>query len=167
MIVWCFVHTHRHPQAALGVIMSVFGLVITAILHGNILSFLGAGLQYWVFQPVYLNMLQVYAFANTDDISWGTLVCVQKHATIHAQSHTHYTHAHFCTPPWCIVYPIVYSLYPIIHPIPIIPPYTHTIPQVPRIWKVQVVIWAAIKTWFTATYSVPAKAMKARRFGQP
>lgn len=66
-------YVRNQPQASLGVVMSLAGLLLAAILHGNILSFLGAGIQYWVFQPVYLNMLQVYAFANTDDISWGAL----------------------------------------------------------------------------------------------
>lgn len=30
------------------------------------------GLQYWLMQPVYMNILQIHAFCNTHDISWGT-----------------------------------------------------------------------------------------------
>lgn len=58
--------------AKLGVILSVGAMLLTGLLHGDMLAFLGAGLQYWVMQPVFWNILQVNAFCNTDDITWGT-----------------------------------------------------------------------------------------------
>lgn len=54
-------------------LMSAIGsILLTALLHGEILPVLSAGVQYWLMQPVYYNMLQINAFANADDISWGT-----------------------------------------------------------------------------------------------
>ena len=98
-------------------LMSAFiGILLTALLHGEILAILGSGFQYWLMVPVFFNMLQVRvlcarkrmhtvrnaaqqtppeaaqcrcsqsppphtnppparqvnAFANADDISWGT-----------------------------------------------------------------------------------------------
>jgi len=51
---------------------AIGGILLTAILHGDIVPVLCAGFQYWVMQPVFYNMLQVNAFCNADDISWGT-----------------------------------------------------------------------------------------------
>ena len=42
------------------------------MLHGDVGAVMGAGLSYWFFQPVYWNILQLNAFCNTDDITWGT-----------------------------------------------------------------------------------------------
>eukprot|EP00887_Chlorella_sp_A99_P006915 scaffold2.g6915.t1 len=58
--------------AHLGVILVIFGLVFTSILHGDTFAVLGAGLPYWFMQPIFWNILQVNAFCNTDDITWGT-----------------------------------------------------------------------------------------------
>ncbi|KAL4424314.1 hypothetical protein ABPG75_001615 [Micractinium tetrahymenae] len=58
--------------ARLGVILSLGSMLITGFLHGDMMAFAGAGLQYWVMQPVFWNILQVNAFCNTDDITWGT-----------------------------------------------------------------------------------------------
>lgn len=43
---------------------AIAGIILTALLHGEILAILGSGFQYWVMQPVFFNMLQV-----------GLLVC--------------------------------------------------------------------------------------------
>lgn len=59
---------------------AIGGILLTALLHGELLAILGAGFQYWVMQPVFFNMLQVYAFCNADDISWGTKNLDTKHA---------------------------------------------------------------------------------------
>ncbi|PSC74218.1 chitin [Micractinium conductrix] len=58
--------------ARLGVILSLGSIVITCFLHGDVMAMAGAGLQYWFMQPVFWNILQVNAFCNTDDITWGT-----------------------------------------------------------------------------------------------
>jgi chitin synthase len=63
------------------ILMSALGgILLTALLHGEILAVLGAGFQYWIMQPVFFNMLQMYAFCNADDISWGTKNLDTKHA---------------------------------------------------------------------------------------
>lgn len=59
---------------------AIGGILLTALLHGEILAVLGAGFQYWIMQPVFFNMLQMYAFCNADDISWGTKNLDTKHA---------------------------------------------------------------------------------------
>ena len=42
------------------ILMSALGgILLTALLHGELLSIMGAGFQYWVMQPVFFNMLQV------------------------------------------------------------------------------------------------------------
>lgn len=38
---------------------AIGGILLTALLHGELLSVLGAGFQYWIMQPVFFNMLQV------------------------------------------------------------------------------------------------------------
>lgn len=38
---------------------AIGGILLTALLHGELLAILGAGFQYWVMQPVFFNMLQV------------------------------------------------------------------------------------------------------------
>lgn len=38
---------------------ALVGILLTAVLHGEILGVLGAGFQYWVMQPIFFNMLQV------------------------------------------------------------------------------------------------------------
>ncbi|KAI3424139.1 hypothetical protein D9Q98_009499 [Chlorella vulgaris] len=58
--------------ARLGVILSLGSMLITGFLHGDLMAFAGAGLQYWFMQPIFWNILQVNAFCNTDDITWGT-----------------------------------------------------------------------------------------------
>ena len=43
------------------ILMSALGgILLTAILHGEILAILGAGFQYWVMMPCFFNMLQVW-----------------------------------------------------------------------------------------------------------
>ena len=51
---------------------AIGGILLTALFHGEILAIIGAGFQYWIMQPVFFNMLQMHAFSNADDISWGT-----------------------------------------------------------------------------------------------
>jgi chitin synthase len=51
---------------------AIGGILLTALLHGDLMPVLCSGFQYWVMQPVFYNMLQVNAFCNADDISWGT-----------------------------------------------------------------------------------------------
>jgi len=51
---------------------AIVGILLTALLHGEILAILGSGFQYWLMVPVFFNILQMHAFANADDISWGT-----------------------------------------------------------------------------------------------
>ena len=42
------------------ILMSALGgILLTALLHGELLAIMGAGFQYWVMQPVFFNMLQV------------------------------------------------------------------------------------------------------------
>jgi hypothetical protein len=38
---------------------AIGGILLTALLHGELLAIIGAGFQYWVMQPVFFNMLQV------------------------------------------------------------------------------------------------------------
>ena len=45
--------------ARIGVVLSVGSMFITGFLHGDLLAFAGAGLQYWFMQPVFWNILQV------------------------------------------------------------------------------------------------------------
>jgi chitin synthase len=45
--------------ARIGVILSVGSMFITGFLHGDLMAFAGAGLQYWFMQPVFWNILQV------------------------------------------------------------------------------------------------------------
>lgn len=47
--------------ARLGVILSLGSMLLTGFLHGDMMAFAGAGLQYWVMQPVFWNILQVGA----------------------------------------------------------------------------------------------------------
>jgi len=55
------------------VLMSAIGcILLTALLHGDLGAVICSGFQYWVMLPVFFNMLQVNAFCNADDISWGT-----------------------------------------------------------------------------------------------
>jgi len=58
--------------ARIGVVLSTGSMILCGILHGDGMAMVGAGLQYWVMQPVFWNILQVNAFCNTDDITWGT-----------------------------------------------------------------------------------------------
>lgn len=51
---------------------AIGGILMTALLHGDLVPVLCSGFQYWVMMPVFFNMLQVNAFCNADDISWGT-----------------------------------------------------------------------------------------------
>jgi len=51
---------------------AIGGILLTALLHGDLGAVLCSGFQYWVMQPVFYNMLQINAFCNADDISWGT-----------------------------------------------------------------------------------------------
>lgn len=51
---------------------AIGGILLTALLHGDLVPVLCSGFQYWVMMPVFFNMLQVNAFCNADDISWGT-----------------------------------------------------------------------------------------------
>lgn len=45
-----------------GTLMSAIGgILITALLHGELFAMIGAGFQYWIMQPVFWNMLQVRA----------------------------------------------------------------------------------------------------------
>lgn len=67
-------HTHPNPNrymtsysaneiftsvARLGVILSLGSMLVTGFLHGDMMAFAGAGLQYWFMQPVFYNILQV------------------------------------------------------------------------------------------------------------
>lgn len=45
--------------ARLGVILSLGSMLITGFLHGDMMAFAGAGIQYWIMQPVFWNILQV------------------------------------------------------------------------------------------------------------
>ncbi len=45
--------------ARLGVILSLGSMLITGFLHGDMMAFVGAGLQYWFMQPIFWNILQV------------------------------------------------------------------------------------------------------------
>lgn len=45
--------------ARLGVILSLGSMLVTGFLHGDMMAFAGAGLQYWFMQPVFWNILQV------------------------------------------------------------------------------------------------------------
>ncbi len=41
------------------VLSAIGGILLTALLHGELFAVLGSGFQYWVMQPVFWNMLQV------------------------------------------------------------------------------------------------------------
>lgn len=45
--------------ARLGVILSLGSMLVTGFLHGDMMAFAGAGLQYWFMQPIFWNILQV------------------------------------------------------------------------------------------------------------
>lgn len=51
---------------------AIGGILFTALIHGDLIQVLCSGFQYWLMVPVFFNMLQVNAFCNADDISWGT-----------------------------------------------------------------------------------------------
>jgi len=51
---------------------AIGGILFTALIHGDFIPVLCSGFQYWLMVPVFFNMLQVNAFCNADDISWGT-----------------------------------------------------------------------------------------------
>lgn len=55
-----------------GVLFSIGTMVLAAGVHGEGTALLGAGVQYWLMQPIFYNVLQMNAFCNTDDITWGT-----------------------------------------------------------------------------------------------
>ncbi|KDD74358.1 chitin synthase, partial [Helicosporidium sp. ATCC 50920] len=56
----------------LGALLTIGALLLAALMHGDGMAMMGAGIQYWVMQPVFYNVLQVNAFCNTDDVTWGT-----------------------------------------------------------------------------------------------
>jgi chitin synthase len=51
---------------------AIGGILLTALLHGDFIAVLCSGFQYWMMMPCFFNMLQMNAFCNADDISWGT-----------------------------------------------------------------------------------------------
>ena len=56
--------------ARLGAILSLGAIVLTGLMHGDIMSMFGAGLQYWFMQPVFWNILQVCADLAGADLGW-------------------------------------------------------------------------------------------------
>lgn len=58
--------------AQFGVLFTIGTMVLAASVHGEGTALLGAGVQYWLMQPIFYNVLQMNAFCNTDDITWGT-----------------------------------------------------------------------------------------------
>ena len=57
-------------MARLGAILSLGAIVLTGLMHGDIMSMFGAGLQYWFMQPVFWNILQVCADLAGADLGW-------------------------------------------------------------------------------------------------
>lgn len=53
------INTQRLALVVAILMSALGGILLTALLHGEILSVLGSGFQYWIMQPVFLNMLQV------------------------------------------------------------------------------------------------------------
>lgn len=52
---------------------STYGLYIfTSVIHGEPWHMITCLVQYILFVPFYVNILMVYAFCNTHDVSWGT-----------------------------------------------------------------------------------------------
>ncbi len=51
---------------------AIGGILLTALLHGDLAAIICSGIQYWLMVPTFFNILQVNAFCNADDISWGT-----------------------------------------------------------------------------------------------
>ena len=47
---------------------------LAGALHGEVLPMLLSALQYFVMLPTTINILSIYAFCNTHDLSWGTKV---------------------------------------------------------------------------------------------
>ena len=45
--------------AKIGVVLTTGAMLFAAVLHGDIMALCGAGMQYWFFQPVFWNILQV------------------------------------------------------------------------------------------------------------
>lgn len=63
------------------ILMSALGgILLTSLLHGEILAMIGAGFQYWVMQPVFFNMLQVRARAagGWEDCGRGMAAGIQE-----------------------------------------------------------------------------------------
>ena len=58
---------------------AIGGILLTALLHGALGQVICTGFQYWIMVPVFFNMLQVNAFCNADDISWGTKNLDKRH----------------------------------------------------------------------------------------
>ncbi|CAG8621394.1 9038_t:CDS:1, partial [Acaulospora colombiana] len=52
---------------------STYGMYIfTSLIHGEPWHMITCLVQYILFVPFYVNILMVYAFCNTHDVSWGT-----------------------------------------------------------------------------------------------
>ena len=47
-------------------------IIVAALVHGELMTVAGAGLQYLFFAPTFLMIFPIYSFTNLHDISWGT-----------------------------------------------------------------------------------------------
>lgn len=56
---------------ALGLVVALAPIILS-VFHLEIQYILPTVLQAWVMAPVYVMSFQIYAFCNTDDLSWGT-----------------------------------------------------------------------------------------------
>ncbi len=45
----------------MGVVLVFGAMVMCSVMHGDHFALLGAGIQYWIMQPVFWNILQVSA----------------------------------------------------------------------------------------------------------
>ena len=51
---------------------SLGSFFVAALLHGEFFAICGSFLQYFFMLPSYVNILMIYSFCNTHDLSWGT-----------------------------------------------------------------------------------------------
>jgi len=62
---------HDWVLAGLGIINTGI-YFLSALLHGELIPVSLTFIQYTFLQPTYINMVQIFAFCNTHDLSWGT-----------------------------------------------------------------------------------------------
>ena len=69
----CSVEDVMAKQANRYAVLGSFGMYfVAAALHGEAFQILVSVLQYFWMLPTYINVLTIYSFCNTHDLSWGT-----------------------------------------------------------------------------------------------